>query len=508
MTIRTSSRPVAAASILVAILVALFALPFSAALGQGAGVEVDQPPIPRGIDVFNLDLRQTRAFSRSLNFKVVGHSYLKGPHLAPAAKAEGTGAGINNLRVHDAIAYLAGYNDPPTLFGQLIVDVRDPKDMKVLSYVPCNPGTRCPYLRVNTKRHILVGTHDSNEDNPNQPRGGPSKAKVGVSFTDVSRPENPQPLGFFLTEVGGATHGFEIDDNFVYTCASMAESKQPKAGNQELVIIDYRNPTNPTLAARLHLPGQHVGEEFSDRDEFNLDGSPRRVWCHEITMHKNRLYVAWRDAGLVVVDVTDPTQPKLIGQLDYVAPFNGGALGAAHTSAPVIVDPNKHPDLVVQTDEIFSCPPGFGRIIDVSDLKNPKVEAGLRKPNFQVISSYRLPHISDVFDFEEGKFVCPAGQQSTHTPWFDHRSPSLLYQAWYDQGVRVWDISNPFLPREIGFYLSPEYASFGHVDRHTREVFQDPDTDLIYVTDGNGGGLTVLEWTGPIPKHPPIPGAR
>src|SRR5690349_7543686 len=98
-TIRTWTRPFAAGSILVASLAALFTLPVSTALGQGAGVEVDQPPIPKDIDVFNLDLKQTRTFSRSLNFKVVGHSYLKGPHLAPAAKAEGTGAGINSLRV-------------------------------------------------------------------------------------------------------------------------------------------------------------------------------------------------------------------------------------------------------------------------------------------------------------------------------------------------------------------------------------------------------------------------
>jgi hypothetical protein len=125
------------------------------------------------------------------------------------------------------------------------------------------------------------------------------------------------------------------------------------------------------------------------------------------------------------------------------------------------------------------------------------------------ISTYRIPHVSDNFDFTAGRFVCPAGQQSIHLPWFDFRSPSLFYQTWYDQGVRAWDISNPFLPREVGFYLSPKYAVPGRApDRHTREVYQDRDTGLIYVTDGNGGGLTVLRWTGPIPKPPPIPGAR
>src|SRR5690242_10194323 len=113
MTIRTWTRPFAAGSILVAILVALFTLPFSAALGQGAGVEVDEPQIPPGTDVFNLDLEQTIALSRSLNFKVVGHSYLKGPWLTAKGKAKGTGVGLNSVYVHDGIAYVSGYSDPP-----------------------------------------------------------------------------------------------------------------------------------------------------------------------------------------------------------------------------------------------------------------------------------------------------------------------------------------------------------------------------------------------------------
>ena len=139
----------------------------------------------------------------------------------------------------------------------------------------------------------------------------------------------------------------------------------------------------------------------------------------------------------------------------------------------------------------------FGRIIDISSLAYP-----------QIISNFRLPHIDDNYDFATGKFVCADGQQSIHQPWFDYRSPSLFYQAWYDQGVRAWDISNPFLPREVGYFLSPRYEPPGVVGRQTRETYQDPDTGLIYASDGNGGGLTVLRWTGPIPAHPPIPGAR
>jgi hypothetical protein len=152
-------------------------------------------------------------------------------------------------------------------------------------------------------------------------------------------------------------------------------------------------------------------------------------------------------------------------------------------------------------------PPGFGRMIDISALDNP-----------QIISSFRIPAISDNYDFDSGQFRCEEGLQSVHLPWFDSRSPSLVYVTWYDQGVRALDISNPFLPREVGYYISPKYAApdwtdppapfFAGAYRSSREVYQDPDTGLIYLTDGNGGGLTVLKWTGPIPEHPPIPAGR
>jgi hypothetical protein len=41
-----------------------------------------------------------------------------------------------------------------------------------------------------------------------------------------------------------------------------------------------------------------------------------------------------------------------------------------------------------------------------------------------------------------------------------------------------------------------------------REPYPDWDPDLIYVTDGNGGRLTALRYTGPLPTKPPIPGVR
>ena len=247
-----------------------------------------------------------------------------------------------------------------------------------------------------------------------------------------------------------------------------------------------------------------------------MDGKQQIIQCHEIVYYNDRIYAAWRDAGMVILDIKDRTKPQLIANYDYVPPFHGGNLGAAHTSFPVVTRPGEHPDLVVHTDEIFDCPPGFGRILDVSDLKNPDVVRGDRPPNIQLLSTFRIDYVSDVFDPVKKTFQCEPNVRpsTTHLPWPDKRSPSLWYVNWYDEGVRVMDISNPFAPVFTGYYLSPRFGSPAgpgspaRRDRHTREIFQDPDTHLLYLTDGNGGGLIVLRYTGEIPKGLPVPGAR
>src|ERR1017187_3355080 len=153
--------------------------------GYGGLAAIPEPVLPSGVDVFNLTLDETKLYSRSLNFEVIGHNYFKGPWLTPFAKEHHLGAGFNGVRVYDGIAYLGGYNGPPTLFGTLIADVHDPKNMKPLSFIPCMPGTRCVYVRVNNRRHILVGADDTTKDSPYPDNG---HVQAGVSFTDVSNP--------------------------------------------------------------------------------------------------------------------------------------------------------------------------------------------------------------------------------------------------------------------------------------------------------------------------------
>src|SRR5207245_1614075 len=122
--------------------------------------------------------------SQVQNFDILGHSYFQGPHLASGS----FGAGINTPRVYKGIAYLAGY--PPTMFGVVIADVRDPANMKMLSFIPNNAGTRTAYLRLNTQKMILVIGRDATPATTRKPPTGritSSTAKSGTRTATVSR---------------------------------------------------------------------------------------------------------------------------------------------------------------------------------------------------------------------------------------------------------------------------------------------------------------------------------
>src|SRR5262245_40187542 len=111
--------------------------------------KVETVQVPDAVDRFNLSFEDFKKYSTMKNFELVGQSYVKVPERTDRAKGIGragaeTGSGFNTVRVYDGIAYMGGYGG--TLFGILIADVHDPKNMKPLSFIPCNPGTRCPYL--------------------------------------------------------------------------------------------------------------------------------------------------------------------------------------------------------------------------------------------------------------------------------------------------------------------------------------------------------------------------
>jgi hypothetical protein len=81
------------------------------------------------------------------------------------------------------------------------------------------------------------------------------------------------------------------------------------------------------------------------------------------------------------------------------------------------------------------------------------------------------------------------------------RSSRLVFATYYNAGVRVFAIDNPFQPREVGYYVpaDPERMVDPRPSRprvvQSNDCYVDPN-GLMYLTDSNAG-LNILEFEGP-----------
>jgi hypothetical protein len=291
---------------------------------------------------------------------------------------------------------------------------------------------------------------------------------AGMRVYDISDPANPRSIGFMEVAGLGLHRIWWTGGRYAYASALLDGFL-----DHILISIDMADPTKPREVGRWWIPGMNVaaGETASWTGRWAL---------HHAVVADDIAYASWRNGGLTILDVKDPTRPELIVHRNWCPPFGGGT----HSALP-LHDRN----LLVVADEATMN-------IDQEQMKRTWIFDIREKSN--PVSIATMPTPSDQDYIKLGGQFGPHNLHENRPGTF--RSSSIIFATWQSAGVRVFDIADPYRPEEIGYFVPPQPTKWmeplrGRAKiRHTADLFVAED-GLMYVTDYDAG-LYILQWNG------------
>lgn len=344
--------------------------------------------------------------------------------------------------------YVAALWEP----GFTILDVTEPTRPEFVRWVPGPPNTWTIQVQVadglliTSLEHIPAGWSDGNRDDPAD----------GILIWDLSKPDDPRQVGHWRSGGTGTHRNFYAGGRYVHTATNL-----PGFQGQLYGVVDIADPEAPVLAGQWWWPGQNeaAGETYTEADLRRMrTGRPFPHGPHKqhpLSLHGgahvegDRVYAPWMRAGLVILDVSEPTRPTLVSNLSFYPPL--GSSIALHTAVPL---PGR--DLVLVNSEALneSCdePVGFAGIVDVSDETDPVLISLFPQP--------RTPpgYPTRTFCARGGRFGPhnqhqPQGQECL-APVTDH-----VFMTYFNAGLQVYDISEPRDPFVAGYYIPDDPPS-------------------------------------------------
>jgi hypothetical protein len=399
------------------------------------------------------------------NFRFISHS-----------EQGGRGDGVQ-IMVHRGYAYIGhGFSN-----GITVIDVRDPKHPKVVNFIACAPNTRAIHLQTHEDLLLAVNgpsvwTLQMKEQDYYAGKGADALKQQGAQYTsgvrvyDLSKPDKPREIGFMPVDGVGPHRIWYVGGRYAYVSIHFADFT-----DHILAIVDVADPTKPHIVGRWWIPGMWTGG-----GEQPTWKSGKRFALHHALVAGNLAYGAWRDGGLTVLDVGDPSKPRLLTHHNWDPPFGGGT----HSPLPL---PDRN--LLVVADEAAFADCSQGRryiwMFDVCEPGNP-------------ISIATFPEPAEADYCAKGGNFGPHNLHENRPGSF--QSSRIVFATYQNAGVRAYNIDDPFRPKEIGYYVppNPERMMDPRTNRPqimmSADCYVDPN-GVMYVTDPNAG-LNILQFEG------------
>jgi len=371
--------------------------------------------------------------------------------------------------------------DPGT--GVKVIDVSDPAAPVLINKLPVPRFTRINDVKA---AHIETAFFQgdlllvSNEDCR-------YLGARGVEIWDVTDPPNATLLASLgprrvlpgeSDEWGDGVHNLYLYQKggraFALLATLESEIFQIEAGVPpvgDLKIVELTNPREPVLIATWGIKpdlGEPVGRISNDGTVTGDDCRPvcrfgsASIQLHDVWTNREGTvaYLSYWDAGLILLDISDPSQPRFLGRANYLEDS-----GNTHSAVPA-----QGGNLVIVGDEAFGMfegnPRGFMRVFDTTDPRAP-VEVG----------GFQTEHTTGPKPDD--------GDYSIHNIFV---RGATVYASWYSDGVRLVDISTPAAPREVASFIPPDVPDPVGVLPTKAEVWGIyVQNDLIFASDMNAG---------------------
>jgi len=383
----------------------------------------------------------------------------------------------------NALNPLTGADEPN---GTLILNIADPSRPELVSHIPATQhDDTCravQYARRDGRDYIVrVSEHEGAKS---------ATGRKALEVFDVTERAKPERVAEITETPNGpltwAHKGWWDAASGLYY-VSVGEKGFRMGGH--LCVWDLSTPSRPRFVSRHWLTGQHESEP-------NAEGRAPTLHHPIIDVKNKRAYLGYPWGGdLEVLDISDPAKPKRILHYSIAPTFNKGP----HTLLPYykVKVPDFAPGKGDTRDFIFFCN-------EANNAKPESVEVRTMLYVLDVtawehpmpVQTWRLP--DDPYAAMGGRFGSHQFAETKDGELYDiAANGDLLFFAYFNAGLRVVDVRDPFRPREVGHYVPPITAKTATTYGHRVIQTNDVDIDrrgLAYLSDRASTGLHVVEF--------------